>query len=203
MTKDEFLNQIVFGWIKEDLENISRIRTVIPGEGNANLPLAMCIVIYMDHLGSYLLGTYAGLETNIRAFLTCFKNPLGYPPELLNDLFRNGLAHDYFARGGISRDGTRPPMINVSGKGVILDADTLLVDFFESLDVFKTKLTEENFEKRFTEAKGIMEKRYETHQAIIDKLPKPPDPVISSFAAAAGASGTAVYSKDIHKLQND
>src|SRR3989344_6593787 len=82
MTKDEFINQIVLGWIKKDLENISKVRTLIPGEGNANLPLAMCIVIYMDHLGSYLLGTYAELETNIRVFLTCFKNPSDYPPEL-------------------------------------------------------------------------------------------------------------------------
>ena len=92
MSKDEFLNQMVFGWIKKDLENISLVRTTNPGDGNANFPLAMLVIVYIDHLGGYLRGTEkGGLEENIKAYLTCFKNASDYPAELLNDLFRNGL----------------------------------------------------------------------------------------------------------------
>jgi hypothetical protein len=201
VNKQEFLDQIVFGWIKKDLENISKVRVVIPGEGNANFPLAMCIVTYIDHLGGYLLGTEkGGLEVNIRQYLSCFKTPSAYPPELLTDLFRNGLSHDYFARGGISRSNMRPPMVNVPGVGVVLDADSLLADFIISLDVFKARLSDENFMKRFAEAKEAMEERYARHKSIIDKLPTPslPFTVYPTEAINSGASGTAVYS-DINK----
>ncbi len=202
MNKDEFLNQIVFGWIKKDLENISLVRTTTPGDGNANFPLAMCVIGYMDHLGGYLKGTEkGGLEVNIKAYLSCFENASEYSAELLNDLFRNGLAHDYFARGGISRSGMRPPMIYAPGVGVILDADSLLNDFIESLDNFKNQLTEENFQQRFVEAKQTMESKYSKHQSIIDALPRPQVPIIvSPTVHASGASGTAVYSKDIEEL---
>lgn len=203
MNREDFLEQIVFGWMKKDLENISKVRLTIPGAGNANFPLAMITVIYIDYLGGYLLGTdKGGLEANIREYLTCFQNPSDYPPELLNDLFRNGLGHDYFARGGICRNNMRPPMVNAPGIGVVLDADSLLDDFIESLETFKMKLTEENFEKRFAEAKKIMEDRYTTHQSVISALPAPPVPiVVSPSIRASGASGTAVYSKDIKETQ--
>ncbi len=205
MNKDGFLSRIVFGWIKKDLENISKVRLVIPGDGNANFPLALLIVIYMDHLGGYLLGTEKnGLEANIRAYLTCFKNPADYNSELLADLFRNGLAHDYFARGGISRSGMRPPMVYSLGIGVILDADSLLSDFIESLENFKAKLTKENFQKRFLEAKQTMEYSYSKHKSIIENLPKPPAPVIvtPSMPLSSGASGgTAIYSKIMTQIK--
>ena len=200
MIKDDFLAHIVFGWIKKDLENISKVRTVIPGDGNANFPLALLAIIYMDYLGSFLLGSEGDLEKNIKEYLTCFQNPADYPPELLNDLFRNGLAHDYFARGGISRSGMRPPMVYAPGVGVILDADSLLNDFIASLENFKIKLTEENFQKRFQEAKGILEARYSKHKFIIDNLPKPSIPVqvAQNTSIASGASlGTAIYSKNL------
>lgn len=196
MTKDKFINTIVFGWIKGDLENISKVRTVIPGEGNANFPLAMCTIMYMDLLGSYLLGTAkGGLEANIREYLTCFKTPTDYPPELLNDLFRNGLGHDYFARGGISRSNMRPPMVNDPKIGVVLDADSLLNDFLDSLTNFKIKLIDSCFNNRFNEAKNDMEERYRKHQSIINLLPKP-QVQIKTFppTRVSGASGgTAIY----------
>ncbi len=198
MTKDNFIDQIVFGWMKSDLENISRIRTAMPGEGNANLPLAMVTVMYMDHLGGYLLGTEKrGIEVNINEYLSCFKNPSDYRPELLCDLFRNGLGHDYFPRGGISRDNMRPPMVYSPGVGVILDVDSLFQDFIDSLDAFKVKLTEEKFEKRFSEAKSDIEKRYADHKSIIDTLPNPQTNVsVTPALMSSNASGTAVYSKE-------
>lgn len=202
MDKEFFINEIVFGWMKKDLENISKIRLLTPGAGGANFPLAMCIVVYMDHLGSYLLGTEkGGLEINIQKFLECFKNPSDYSPELLNDLFRNGLAHDYFSRGAISREGIRPPMMNIAGSGVVLDADSLLIDFFEALNSFKMNLTEENFNRRFNEARETMETRYEAHMEIINKLPQP-SVVVTAYPQvnSSGVSGTAIYSKDIDEL---
>lgn len=199
MRKDDFMTRIVFGWIKKDLENISKVRTVIPGDGSANFPLALLVIVYMDYLGGFLLGAEGELEKNIKAYLACFPNPKDYPPELLNDLFRNGLAHDYFARGGISRSGMRPPMVYSPGIGVILDADSLLSDFFESLETFKVKLTKEHFQKRFNEAKGVMEGRYSKHKSIIDSLPRASVPVIvvPTMPLTYGASlGTAIYSNN-------
>ncbi len=208
MNKNEFLHNIVFGWIKNDLINISKVRTIIPGQdGNANFPLALCVVIYMDLLGGYLLGTdKGGLENNIREYLTCFNNSNDYPPELLNDLFRNGLGHDYFSRGGISRSGTRPPMMYIPKIGVVLDADSFLSDFLESLENFGLKLTEKNFNKRFDEAKQAMEKLYRKHSLVIKKLSQYPSITLqiagSSSAFASNASGTAIYSENIDNLKD-
>ncbi|MCR4263410.1 MAG: hypothetical protein NUV98_01680, partial [Candidatus Roizmanbacteria bacterium] len=87
------------------------------------------------------------------------------------DLFRNGLAHDYFARGGVGRDGIRPGLYRNWDKKAVLDADTLLDDFLSSLDKFTKELPDDNYQKRMniadTKIKNI-EAKYSTE---ISKLP--------------------------------
>jgi len=173
MNKIDFLNKVVFDYIKKDLETI---KTNIPkksGEvGNANFPIASCVLSYMEYLGGFLTGLDRGIVQNVTAYLDkCFKNSNKYHAGILTEIFRNGLAHDYFARGGVSRDGMIIGLYRGIDNKVTLDADTLLDDFLNSLDTFRDKLQDDSFEQRIKLAeKSIqnLEKKYKTE---IEKLP--------------------------------
>lgn len=190
MDLERFLKEIVFGWIKNDLE---RMTTAIParsGEvGNINFPLALCVLAYMEYLGGFLLGEARGFDNNVREYITqCFARPDEYPVEILGDVFRHGLAHEYFPRGAISREGRRPAVYSISGIGAILDVETLVNDFLSSLEQFRTKLTEANYQRRMRSALQRIENMKNTYSAVINSLPTR-SVTTSTSTSASGVSG--------------
>lgn len=187
MDLNDFLNRIVFGWIKNDLERMTtEISDFRREAGNINLPLALCIMAYLEYLGGFLRGRDGGFTPNARIYIQeCFNNPGDYPIELLRDLFRNGLAHEYFARGAISRDGNRPPLYRRFDNEVILDIETMVADFLQSLDRFREKLTPDNFQRRLIEAERSINDMKDRHRDLISSLPQPS----STTTRTSGASG--------------
>ncbi|MEN9389208.1 MAG: hypothetical protein RLY61_292 [Candidatus Parcubacteria bacterium] len=153
MDKSEFLQDVVNGWMKGDLERMIRNIRPDPNEsGNINFPLALCTLSYMEYLGSFLLGVDKGYINNVDEYIKiCFKNPSEYPAQILYDLMRNGLAHDYFPRCAISRNGKHPAIYRGQSFDIVLDAETLITDFISSLNKFGVLLQDDKFTKRITE----------------------------------------------------
>ncbi len=114
-----------------------------------NFTVALCVLSYMEYLGSFFTLDDFNFKGNVTAYIEkCFKTPADYHPSILKHLFRDGLAHDYFARGGVSRDGLRPGLYKSWENKAVLDADTLLQDFLDSLDKFATELLDDKFIER-------------------------------------------------------
>ena len=174
MDKTRFLNDIVFGWIKKDFERmLQRIKVIPGGEGNINFPLALCVLVDMEYLGSFLLGNDCGFNNCAGKYVQkCFKKPNEYPIKILGDIFRHGLAHEYFARGGICREGKHPAVFNDEKIGPILDAETLVKDFLDSLEKFKDELSEEKYNIRMAQAKETIRAKLDKHRELINNLPK-------------------------------
>jgi hypothetical protein len=177
MNKQFFIDEVVLGWIKSDL--LRMIRTIRPSSsevGNINFPLALCILSYMESLGGFLIGKDKDFVKNVNRYLKdCFNNPEEYPVLILNDLIRNGLAHDYFPRGAISRNGKHPAIYKGQTYDVVLDVETLATDFINSLDVFVKKLTDEQYQSRMKEAKLRIKELHDKHSAFIKELSHQPD----------------------------
>lgn len=174
MDKEEFLNKHVFGWIKRDFERmLSEVKPIPYGEGNINFFLAFCALSVVEFLGSLLLGEDKKFEENAREYISrCFDKPEEYPIEILRDFFRNGLAHEFFPRGAVSRDNKRPAIVYDDDIGIILDAETLVNDLLQSLDKFKTKLDDDKYEKIIKEIRLKIKKFQTKYKDLVDKLPK-------------------------------
>lgn len=194
MNKKQFLDEIIFGWMKKDLERMSKEIPSDSGQiGNINFPLALCILTYIESLGSYLLGKDE--KNNYKKVAgyyidQCFERPGEYNSELLGEFFRNGLAHQYFSRGAITRTGKRPAIVKDINYGLILDVDTLLVDFINSLINFKEKLTDENYRSRMTEISNELEIKKVKYEKAISSYPDL-SRLRSYYSTYSGASGVA------------
>lgn len=193
MYKLDFINKVVLGYIKKDLENI---KIYLPRkeseEGNCNFPIALFILSYMEYLGSFITGNEFGKIKNIKTYLdNCFKNYSEYNADILYDIFRNGLAHDYFARGSVARDGIRPGLYRGWDNKVILDVDTLLEDFLVSLDNFKDNLDEDMIKQRFRFSGEAIKRWEEIHKQSILNLPYIAD------IRSVRASGASIYPSNI------
>lgn len=177
MDKTRFVNEVVLGWMKSDLINMrDKIRPISSEAGNINFPLALCVLSYMEYLGGFLLGKDTDYLSNISEYInTCLINAEEYPPIILRDLIRNGLAHDYFPRGAISRNGKRPAIYKGRTYDLVLDAETLVNDFINSLAVFNEKLRDDKYESRMKEAMNKLEEFKKIHKDYIDELPGQPN----------------------------
>jgi len=177
MDKGEFTNSVVLGWMKADLTRMrDHIRPESAEVGNINFPLALCVTSYMEYLGGFLLGIDKGFTDNVREYISsCFRNPDEYPVEVLRDLIRNGLAHDYFPRGGISRNGKHPAIYKGRTYYLVLDAETLVNDFIDSLSIFINKLEDEKYELRMKETFNKIDDFKERYKDYIDNLEGQPD----------------------------
>ncbi len=173
MNKDEFLNKYVFGWIKRDFERMMTGVRVHPGQpGNIDFFLALCVIVSMEFLGGFLLGEDRKFG-NVKEYIDkCFSNPREYPIKILKDIYRNGLAHEFFPRGAVSRTNERPPLFVDDKIGIVLDAETLANDFLNSLDKFKDELDETKYNQRMQEIRQKVEDQLTKHRSIIDGLPK-------------------------------
>jgi hypothetical protein len=173
MSKEQFLDEVVFGWIKKDLEKLLSIPSEESGIGNINFPIAFLSLSYMINLGDFLIGEESRFEKSIEQYLKCFRHPEEYNNQILATLFRNGLAHGYFPRGSINRSGKRPALYKEEGDNrPILDAETLARDFIESLDFFKKSLKDQNFENRKKQLFNEIESKISNIQNQIDRLPQ-------------------------------
>jgi len=194
MDKNTFLERVVFGWIKKDFERMLTIRPIDGGDGNINFPLALCALVDIEYLGGFLLGSDCGFDKNTGEYIRkCFKRPNEYKIEILRDIFRNGLAHEYFARAGVSRDGGIPALFIDKNNRVILDAETLVNDFLESLKKFKEELSEEKYMKRMIEAEETIKQKMTEHKELIGILPQKSDISITCSSSDVGGSQTTTY----------
>ena len=177
MDKTRFVNEVVLGWMKNDLTRMrDSIRPVSSEVGNINFPLALCVLSYMEYLGGFLLGKDIDYVTNVNEYInTCFSNAEEYPPQILGDLIRHGLAHDYFPRGAISRNGKHPAIYKGRMYELVLDAETLVNDFIDSLSIFVNKLDNQKYETRMKIAMDRIEELKLKHKYYIDGLPSQPD----------------------------
>lgn len=151
MKKTDFINNIASGYIKSDLIRMKdSIRPDSFKKGNNNFSLAICVISHMEYLGGFLLGTDKKFKENVEKYInTCFRYPEEYPIAILREFFRNGLACEYFLQGGaISRNGKRPAIYKDRVFNIVLDAETLVNDFIDSLEVFINKLKTFKYEKR-------------------------------------------------------
>lgn len=199
MDKTRFLDDVVFGWIKKDFERMIKEMPVRPRQaGNINFFLALCVLVSMEHLGGYLLGKDKGFEGNVKEYINrCFPNPREYPIEILKDIYRNGLAHEYFPRGAVSRSNERPPIFVDDRIGIVLDAETLANDFLNSLEKFKDELDEVKYKKRMQEIKQKIKDRQDKNKQIINNLPKKPTSTNSITASITIVTGERIPFKPI------
>jgi len=176
MTREKFIKDVVLGWIKCDL--IRMIESIKPDKskvGNINFPIALCILSNIEYLGGFLLGEDKEFTDNVREYIKlCFNSPEEYPVDILRDLIRNGLAHDYFPRGAVSRNGKHPAIYRGKSYSLVLDAETLANDFINSLNIFIEKLDDKKYEKRMNEALNKIEKFTKKHKGFIDNLENQP-----------------------------
>lgn len=190
MNKNDFINDVVLGWIKSDLIRMrDNIRPISSEAGNINFPLALCVLSYMEYLGGFLHGTDKKFTENVKEYINlCFKNPEEYPVEILRDLIRNGLAHDYFPRGAISRNGKHPAIYKGRTYYLVLDAETLVNDFIDSLDTFISKLEDEKYEMRMKEVLIKIDEFKELYKDYIEDLGNQPGDD-DQATPSSGASG--------------
>jgi len=173
MDFETFKQKVVDRWIKRDFERILEGVPVIPGgDGNINFLLALGVLSYMEALGSLLLGKDCDFKQNVKEYIEkCFSKPDEYPIGILKDIYRHGLAHEYFARGGVSRKGKHPAVFRDPNIGPVLDAETLANDFLLSLEKFKTELKKENYENRMKKLVDKIEKVQKDNEENINRLP--------------------------------
>ena len=177
MDKNDFINKVVLGWMKNDLLRMISIRPSESEIGNINFPLALCVLSYIEYLGGFLFGTDKKFLKNVKKYIDeCFINPDEYYPiEVLKDLVRNGLAHEYFPRGAISRNGKHPAIYKGKSFELVLDAETLVNDFIDSLENFVKKLEDEKYEARMKEAIDNINEFKDEHKDFLSKLTGQPD----------------------------
>jgi len=182
MKKDEFIDKYVLGWMKRDFERVIEEIPVIPNEaGNIGFFLALSVLVSMDALGGFLLGEDKRFEENVKEYIgKCFRNPEEYPIEILQDVYRNGLAHDFFSRGAVTRDSSYPAIFRDKEIGVTLDANTLAKDFLESLNKFSEVLTEENYQERSKQLEEKINRCIISNKKVIDTLPERDTPSFST-----------------------
>lgn len=193
MTKDEFSEKVVLGYIKEDLARmVSAIRPIPSQPGNINFPLALFTFSCMDYLGSYLLGKDKKFQKNIQKYIElCFTRPEQYPVAILK-IFRDPLAHRFFPSGGVSRGGRRPALTKTLDDKALLDIEVLVSDFLESLPTFVTTLDDTAYAQR--EMQLINKSNKDEARAVqaISSLP------VIDFKLSDVRSGASTYLKPLH-----
>jgi len=192
MNKNEFLDKIVFGYIKKDFERLLSLKPIPYGDGNINFFLALCVLVTIDFLGGFLLGGNRRFKENTKGYMNrCFNNPSEYPIGILKDIYRNGLAHDFFPRGAVTRDNRHPAVYLDKNRGMpVLDSETLARDFLVSLNEFKNKLEEAKFEKRWLKVEESISLEQKRKELEINNLPKEKGVSITDSCSSSSVANT-------------
>jgi|SRR3989344_4637860 len=146
---NDFIAEVVDGWMLQDLERLSNDIPHRPGEaGNCNFPIALYIFACLEFLGhltsqKLIPDNQSGYSRDrIMSYIDNF-----FPQEFVQkiqphrnnfvNVFRNGLAHEYFAKSaGISRTESLPLQADSEGR-LILDADRFAEAFKLSVERLK------------------------------------------------------------------
>ena len=152
MTKDDFIKNIVFGYIEKDIQKMIRAEEDSDGYGNLNFPLAYCVISYMESLGSYLNGVDLKFECNIKKYVHfCMEDYSGrLNCKILGDLVRHGLGHDYFSRIPVSKSDI-DEIFYFHNNQLTLNSKSLAIKFLASLKNFNSQLEDKMFESRSEE----------------------------------------------------
>lgn len=163
MTKDEFFDNIVFGQIKHDLENMLNVKPL--GEfGGLNYPLVNSVVNYMHFFGTLIEGkdknNCGKYLTKLYIDLCMYKYKEILDEEILWNLARNGCSHDYFSRVSISKEPNIDCIAYLDNKkDIIINSYILTKLFIESFIIFKDRLDETTFASRMIEIKNLVSKK--------------------------------------------
>lgn len=155
MDNKEWIDKIFFGEIINCyvLADLSKIESNYnPNErcGNCNFPLALQIFACMDFIGCLISNprnrkddTNGNINSFIDNLFSTTKREEIKKVERFVNIFRHGLAHEYFAKGcGISRKGKDLLWLDLDKNSINLDADVLLEEFRLSIDMLKKKISD-------------------------------------------------------------
>ena len=159
-----FLAEVVDGWMLKDLERLLNDIPHRPNEaGNCNFPIALYIFSCLDFLGhltsTNLISSNQPGFTQARImnfiddfFPDDFRQKIQPHRNSFVNIFRNGLAHEYFAKSaGISRTETEPLQVNNQGM-LTLDADRFAEAFRKSVERLKEAIkTDANLAERMAD----------------------------------------------------
>lgn len=148
---NNFIAEVVDGWMLKDLERLSNDIPHRPGEaGNCNFPIALYVFACIEFLGqltsvtpitqnqSYTRDSIMGFIDDF--FPDDFKQKIQPHRGNFVNIFRNGLAHNYFAKSaGISRTESEPLRVNDHGM-LILDADRFADAFKLAIEKLKESI---------------------------------------------------------------
>jgi len=144
-----FFNEIVECYMLADLAKIEENYDPSKKCGNCNFPLALQVFSCMDFIG-WLISDHRNKKEdtsgNINSFIdNLFSSTRGEQIKQVEgfvNIFRHGLAHEYFAKGcGISRKKGELLWLDFDNNSINLDADVLLEKFRLCIDVLKKKIS--------------------------------------------------------------
>jgi hypothetical protein len=154
MTKDEFVKDIVQGWIKTDVQNMMNTKPNDFGFGALNYPLTFMVLSSIDALGTFLLGKdprnfQLSTSTYINLCLPQYFEILN--TKFLGDLVRNGLAHEYFSRISVTKNVSDDLIYKITESEIAINSYKLGSIFINSLTKFSEILPDHTFESRYNE----------------------------------------------------
>lgn len=187
---NNFISQVVDGWMLSDLATLTTISHKPGAAGNCNFPIALYIFSCVEFLGQLTffgtLGKQVYTKGAVLSFIEDyfpddFKLKLQPHKNEFVNIFRNGLAHNYFAKAaGVSRTKTEP--FSMEDGCLVLDADRFADAFRLAVD--KLKSTIQNDPQL---AKRIVD-RYEEQVNENQKFKLSPDKIRFYSTPTSGAS---------------
>lgn len=169
---NNFIAEVIDGWMLKDLKRLLSITHLPKKVGNCNFPIALYVFACIEFLGQltsvtpinnnqsgYTKDSILGFINNF--FPEDFKQKIQpYSSNFVN-IFRNGLAHNYFAKSaGISRTETEPLQVNDQGM-LVLDADRFAGAFMASIEKLKESImNDSNLSNRIVDCYSVL---YQDH----------------------------------------
>jgi hypothetical protein len=187
---NNFISQVVDGWMLRDLDTLTAI-PLRPGEaGNCNFPIALYTFSCIEFLGqltfSGTLSPNGYTRDSVLGFINDFfpddfKQKLQPHEKEFVNIFRNGLAHNYFAKAaGVSRTKTEP--FSMEDGHLVLDADRFVDAFLLAVNKLKTTIQND------TQLVERMVDKYETQVNENQKFKLSADKISFYSTSSSGAS---------------
>lgn len=137
---------------------VSDLEVMIQHEKGLNAPIVLVVFSLIDALGRCLYGsdTSSGVSLFLRGYMVRIDGRYSQHSEILEKVFRNGLAHTGvpYPGGGVARDREDIHLTiktTLEGACIIVDADTFFDHFKKSVELYKEDLlTNEDVYNKFT-----------------------------------------------------
>jgi len=107
---------------------------------------------------------------------------------VLRDIYRNGIAHEFFPRGGVFRSEILPetPVFKDKNEKIVLNTNILAEDFLKSLSVFGSKLDDSKYKRRMSQLQNSIKEKRNKIKGVIN-LPKKDISISCSSSDVAGS----------------